>query len=95
MSEQTPPPSDYLSVRMLAPTSKPYEGRAVSVTTTNKVGQFDILVGHANFFSLLLPSDVVINTGAQKLTFAISGGLIKVKTNVVTLFVNIDGGSTE
>lgn len=78
-----------LRVRMISPTSKIYEGEAVSVTASNKVGEFDILAGHANFFSLLDASTVVINTGSQKLSCPISGGLLKVKNNEVTLFINI------
>lgn len=77
-------------VRVLAPTKKLYDGMAVSITARNKVGQFDVLAGHANFFSLLSESQVVINTGSQNLTFPISGGLLKVKSNTVTLFVDIE-----
>lgn len=79
-----------LTVRVLAPTKKIYDGAAVSITASNKVGQFDILVDHANFFSLLVESQVVVDTGSQNLTFPISEGLIKVKNNVVTLFVDIE-----
>lgn len=79
-----------LAVRVLAPTKKLYDGMAVSITARNKVGQFDVLVGHANFFSLLSESQVVINTGSQNLTFPIGGGLLKVKNNTVTLFVDIE-----
>lgn len=88
--EPSKPVKALLSVRVLAPTKKIYEGEAVSVTASNKVGQFDILVDHANFFSLLAESQVVVNTGSQNLTFPISEGLIKVKNNAVTLFVDIE-----
>jgi len=81
-------PSSELKVRVLAPSSKLYEGPAVSITATNKVGPFDILAGHANFFSLLSSSVIVINTGSQALQFPVSEGLLKVRSNVVTLFVN-------
>jgi F0F1-type ATP synthase epsilon subunit len=79
-----------MSVRVLAPTNKLYEGAAVSITARNKVGPFDILAGHANFFSLLPECQVVINTGSQNLTFPISKGLLKVKSNEATLFVDIE-----
>lgn len=86
----TEPIKGSLAVRVLAPTKKIYEGPAVSITASNKVGQFDILVDHANFFSLLVESQVVVNTGAQNLTFPIGEGLLKVKDNRVTLFVDIE-----
>lgn len=79
-----------LKVRVLAPTNKLYEGAAVSISARNKVGPFDILAGHANFFSLLTESQIVVNTGSQNLTFPISQGLLKVKNNEATLFVDIE-----
>jgi len=79
-----------MTVRVLAPTNKLYDGAAVSITANNKVGPFDILAGHANFFSLLTESQVVVNTGTQNLTFPISQGLLKVKNNEATLFVDIE-----
>jgi len=78
-----------LAVRVIAPTNKLYDGPAISITASNKVGQFDILYGHANFFSLLTAANVTINTGSQAMSFPISEGLLKVKNNTVTLFVNI------
>lgn len=86
----TEPIKGSLAVRVLAPTKKIYEGPAISITASNKVGQFDILVDHANFFSLLIESQVVVNTGVQNLTFPIGEGLLKVKDNHVTLFVDIE-----
>jgi F0F1-type ATP synthase epsilon subunit len=87
---KTAAPKAELTVRVLAPTKKLYDGPAVSITANNKVGQFDILSGHANFFSLLNECQVVVNTGGQNLTFPISEGLLKVKNNAVTLFVDIE-----
>jgi len=77
-----------LAVRVLAPSNKLYDGPAVSISAANKVGPFDILAGHANFFSMLSASVIVVNTGSQLLQFVVSEGLLKVKNNAVTLFVN-------
>lgn len=82
-----------LTVRVLAPTTKLYDGPAASITAHNKVGKFDVLPGHANFFSLLTAADITINTGVQYMTFPISQGLMKVKSNSVTLFVNIESAN--
>ena len=76
-----------LHVKVLSPTQAFYDGPAMSVTANNKVGAFDILVGHANFFSLLTEGDVVVDTGAQKLSFPITRGIVKVHENSVVLFV--------
>lgn len=95
MSDQPTEPKkqDQLKVRVLAPTHRLYEGPAVSVSASNPVGPFDVLAGHANFFSLLSASDVVVSTGTQQLTFPLSQGLIKVKNNEVTLFADIESNN--
>lgn len=76
-----------LHVKIMAPTETFYDGPAVSVSAINKVGPFDILASHANFFSLLSEGNVVVNTGRQNLTFPIFHGIVKVTNNTVTLFV--------
>ena len=79
-----------LTVIARAPFNVYYEGEAQAVTATNKVGQFDILPGHADFFSVLLPCDVIIETGAaEPITFNINNGMITVRDNEVMLFVNM------
>lgn len=79
-----------LHARVLSPTQTLYDGAALSVSATNKVGPFDILADHANFFSLLTEGDIAINTGYQSFTFPIHKGIVKVKNNEVTLFIDIE-----
>lgn len=62
----------------------------MSVSAVNKVGPFDILADHANFFSLLTEGDIIINTGYQTFNFPIQHGIVKVKKNEVTLFIDIE-----
>lgn len=66
-----------------------YEGPAASVTATNKVGPFDILPKHADFFSILDPGDIVIETGSDPVTFLANNGIVTVRDDEVMLFVNI------
>jgi len=80
---------EYLSVKILSPTQRLYEGEAISLSADNKVGRFDVLAGHTNFFSILTPSDIEVNTGSKQLTFPVAHGLIKVHNNEVTLYVDI------
>lgn len=79
-------------VKVISPSQVYYEGPAESVSARNKVGAFDILADHANFFSLLTQGDIVINTGPQELKFPIQHGIVKVTQNVVTLFIYLPGG---
>ena len=78
-----------LRVKIFSPYQIYYEGEAVSISAVNKTGPFDVLSGHANFFSLLSSGKVNIDTGFQKLDFQLDRGIIKVSSNVVTLFANV------
>jgi len=81
--------TEKLNVVARAPFNIYYEGLAEAVTATNKVGQFDILPGHADFFSILSPGEIVIETATNPVDFSISNGIITVRNNEVMLFVNI------
>lgn len=81
--------SSTLSVIARAPFHIYYEGPAQSVSALNRVGAFDILPDHADFFSILNPGEVIIETGAEPVVFNIHTGIIAVRDNEVMLFVNI------
>ena len=66
-----------------------YEGAADAVSASNKVGDFDILPGHADFFSVLEPGEVQIATDKSPITFSITNGIITARDNEVMLFVNM------
>jgi len=78
-----------LSVIARAPFHIYYEGPATAVTAINQVGEFDILPGHADFFSMLIGCEVIIETSAEPVKFTISNGIITVRDNEVMLFVNV------
>lgn len=81
--------SKQLSVSARGPFEVYYEGTAKAVSAANAVGQFDILPGHADFFSILEPGEVTVTTGDKPITFSANNGIITVRDDVVTLFVNI------
>lgn len=66
-----------------------YEGAATALSATNKVGEFDILPGHADFFSVLEPCEVIIETDAAPVTFNITNGIVTARDNEVMLFCNM------
>lgn len=78
-----------LNVVARAPFEVYYEGPASVVSATNRVGRFDILSGHADFFSVMSAGDVNIETADETVTFPISGGIICVRDDEVMLFVNM------
>lgn len=79
-----------LTVIARAPFHVYYEGPATVVSGTNAAGNFDILPGHADFFSVLEPCDIIIDTTKEEpVTFPINNGIVAVRDNEVMLFVNI------
>jgi F0F1-type ATP synthase epsilon subunit len=84
-----PDETNQLNVSARSPFEVYYEGVATSVTALNKVGLFDILPGHADFFSMLSPCEVIIETASDPISFTITNGIITVRDNEVLLFVNM------
>lgn len=78
-----------LKVVARAPFHIYYDGPARSVSATNQVGQFDVLPGHADFFSIMTAGQVVIETEDSNVSFPIANGIITVRDDEALLFVNI------
>ena len=78
-----------MTVIARAPFHVYYDGAAQAVSATNAVGKFDILPGHADFFSMLDPGDVTITTTSDPINFTITNGILTVRDNEVMLFVNM------
>lgn len=79
-----------LNVIARAPFEIYYEGPAEVVSAKNSIGPFDVLPGHADFFSVLEPCQVIIDTGnGEPVTFDIGAGIITAQDNDVHLFVNM------
>jgi len=83
--------STSLKVIARAPFHIYYEGDAVSLSAFNTVGPFDVLPGHADFFSMLTACKVSIDNGIDKdlITFEIRNGILTVRDDEVMLFANI------
>lgn len=69
-----------------------YEGEAVSVSSENKTGKFDILYNHTNFISWLNDCDVDINKGKDDdhpdmVKIHIEQAVITVSDNKVYIFL--------
>jgi len=78
-----------LSVIARSPFHIYYEGSATSVSAANRVGNFDILPGHADFFSVMEPGQVIIETDGEPIIFDITNGIVAVRDDEVMLFANM------
>lgn len=81
--------NEKLKVIARAPFKLYYEGEADTVSANNRVGQFDILPGHADFFSILEPGEIIIDNNSSPINIDIRNGIITVRDNEVLLFINI------
>lgn len=78
-----------LKVVARAPFKLYFEGEADVVSALNLVGQFDILPGHADFFSILEPGEIIIENNSSPSNIIVKNGIITVRDDEVLLFVNI------
>lgn len=78
-----------LEVKLYSQFNTYFEGGAESVSGANEAGPFDILPGHANFFTLLLPGEVKIASQGETYRYTVSRGIVQVSGNQVQVFVDI------
>ncbi|HVU59450.1 MAG TPA: hypothetical protein VHC98_01275 [Candidatus Saccharimonadales bacterium] len=83
------PADDLLHVKVWSPFRVFYDAEAVSVSGVNGTGAFDILPRHRNFITLLNSSDLVLQTKEGEIRIKISGGVMQVHSNVVTVFLEV------
>lgn len=68
-----------------------FDELATSISAVNATGPFDVLPGHHNFISLLDACELEIRrpSGKETQKIKISGGLIHVKADRTTVFLDI------
>ena len=84
-----PSATPQLHVVARAPFEVYFEGEASALSASNKVGPFDILPGHADFFSMLTACEVIVQTEGEPVTFQVRDGIITVRDDNVLLFANM------
>lgn len=81
--------TEKLNVIARSPFELYYEGEATAVSASNRIGAFDVLPGHADFFSMLTPGDVIIQTDGDPITIDATSGIITVRDNQAYIFINM------
>jgi F0F1-type ATP synthase epsilon subunit len=79
-----------MHIKIYSPFKVYYDQESYSISGVNRTGPFDILAHHHNFMSLLEACELTIRplTGADQ-RIRISGGLMNVKADKVTVFLDI------
>ena len=78
-----------MNVKVYSPYKVYFEGEAISVSAASATGNFDILPKHHNFITLLMPCDLVVRTPGNEETINIAGGIMHVKADEVTVFLDV------
>lgn len=78
-----------LKVKLYSPYKVYFDDVADSVSAVNRTGPFDILPGHHNFLTLLEKCEVVVRQKGQELKFKIARGVMHVKKNSATIFLDV------
>ncbi|ADI38486.1 ATP synthase epsilon chain [Waddlia chondrophila 2032/99] len=74
------------SLKILTIDKKVYEGKALSLTIPGTLGYFEVLNNHASLMTPLQPGKLAITFSQQeKSVFAISGGIMEMHQNQVTI----------
>lgn len=88
-AEQSKVAADILHVKVWSPFQVYFDGEAKSISGVNGTGPFDILPRHRNFITLLDACDLVLQTQDGEVKIRISGGVMQVHKNVVTVFLEV------
>lgn len=78
-----------MHIKVYSPFKTYFDEEGESISGENGTGPFDILPRHHNFMTLLTPCELVIRTRAREQRIRISGGLMHVKADRVTVFLDI------
>lgn len=78
-----------MHIKVYSPFKVYYDDEGDSISGENTTGPFDILPRHHNFMTLLSPCELVIRSFRGEQKIRISGGLMHVKADQVTVFLDI------
>jgi len=82
-------PKGKIYVKVYAPFKTYFNGIANNISATNETGPFDILPGHHNFMTLLIPCNIIVRTDQRQESFVINRGIMHVKKNQVIVFLDV------
>lgn len=78
-----------LHVRIISPQQLILDTEAISVSSKNAQGNFDILPQHANFITLIENSPIIVRTGPKELKFAFAVAIIFTQENKVNIYTDL------
>lgn len=81
---------ELLNIKVYSPYQVYYDNQAKSISAVNHTGPFDVLARHHSFISIIDPCEIVIvKLDDSQLKIRIAGGVMHVRNNKVTLFLDV------
>jgi F-type H+-transporting ATPase subunit epsilon len=74
-----------MTLEILTPDKKVFEGEVTAVTIPGTMGSFQILKDHAPIISTLEDGPVIIRNKTEEQTFVIKGGVVEVLKNKIVV----------
>ena len=82
--------SQLLKVKIISPKKTIFEGPALSVSSINSSGKFDILGQHANFITLTVNTPIVLELSeGKKISFKFNLAIVWNHKNEVRIYTDI------
>lgn len=78
-----------IAVRISSADSVLWEGAAVSISSENETGRFDVLPGHANFITMIEGKPIIVRTPAGEKTFEYRNAVLYVTDGEVKIFTGV------
>lgn len=78
-----------IKVRITTPAEVIWEGEALSVSSQNSEGPFDILYLHTNFLSIIENKPIIIRTINESLSYTFPHSVIFARDNNVNIYANL------
>jgi F0F1-type ATP synthase epsilon subunit len=78
-----------MHIKVYSPFKVYFDDEGESISGANATGPFDILPSHHNFMTLLTPCELIIRNFRGEQKILISGGLMHVKADQITVFLDI------
>ena len=80
----------YLHIQILSPKQTIFDGQALSLSSKNSAGKFDILPQHANFITLVEDQPITVYLPDKKpLNFNFPKAIIYTSQNFVKIYTDI------
>ena len=79
----------FVQVKIYSPFKIYFNGGATNVSAENETGPFDILPNHHHFMTILNTCDVTVRTDNGEQKFRIAQGIMHVRDNKITVFLDV------